>query len=205
MLVAMAGLPASGKSTLARRLNARLPFVLLDKDVLRSTLFADRVDYSRKQNDLVVDCMFRVAAYLHRHHPAPAVLIDGRTFSERYQIDALKEASEAMGEVPCIIECRCSEETARQRLADDRASHPAADRDFSLYLRRRATAEPILETKLMLDTDRLSLDDCVARALSYIRDHGRQHGGIDIIESDGLDEERPAASSREDTTGEPTS
>ena len=182
MLVALAGLPASGKSTLARRLKAALGATLLDKDALRAFLFEHRVDYSAAQNDLVVDIAYRVAAYLHGRsldgrpggssgsHVEPIVLIDGRTYSEHRQVEALKAAAAGMGARLLIIECRCSEETARARLAADVGTHPAADRDFSLYLRRRAGAEPIVEPRLSLDTDALSPEDCTARAIAYLRE-----------------------------------
>lgn len=177
MLVALAGLPASGKSTLARRLKGALGATLLDKDALRAMLFEHRVDYSAAQNDLVVDIAYRVAAYLHGCHDDPFVLIDGRTFSERRQVATLKEAAAGMGARLAIIECRCSDETARERLAADAGEHPAADRDFSLYLRRRAGAEPIVEPRLTLDTDALSLEECVTRSLAYLRERTERSSG----------------------------
>ena len=52
MVVIMAGLPGSGKSTVARALAERLPATVLDKDVIRAALFAPaHVEYSRVQDD----------------------------------------------------------------------------------------------------------------------------------------------------------
>ena len=65
MIVAMAGLPASGKSTVARLLATRLPAVLLDKDAVRGALFPSaEIDYSTAQDDLCVDVMLQVAGHL---------------------------------------------------------------------------------------------------------------------------------------------
>ena len=58
MIIAMAGLSGTGKSTLARRLAGRLDGVVLDKDVVRAALFGADVDYTSEQNNLVVNIMF---------------------------------------------------------------------------------------------------------------------------------------------------
>ena len=50
MLVALAGLPATGKTSLAGQLAARLPGLVLDKDRIRSCLFPpEEVAYSAGQ------------------------------------------------------------------------------------------------------------------------------------------------------------
>lgn len=168
----MAGLPASGKSTIARLLAAKLPALLLDKDVVRSTLFADRVEYRREQNDLVVDITYQVSAYVHQRDPTSTVILDGRTYSRRYQIDALEAAAQNAFSPLRVIECVCSEASALARLASDAGSpglHPAADRDAALYKRSHAAAEPIERPKLLLDTDALAPDEAAQVALEWLR------------------------------------
>ncbi len=166
----MAGLPASGKSSLAKRLARALPATLLDKDSVRHFLFGTHVDYSGAQNDLVMGIAYEVSAYLHTQQRDIRILIDGRTFSESTQVTTLKQQARRMGTPLRLIECTCSEASARTRLARDAGTHLAADRDFDMYLRRRAAAEPITEPKLVLDTDVLSLDDCEAKALAWLQE-----------------------------------
>jgi adenylylsulfate kinase len=169
MLIAMAGLQASGKSTIARRLRPAISGVLLDKDEVRAALFpAPYVDYSNEQNDLCVDIIYQVSGYLLGRDPGLHVILDGRTYSKRYQIERLKAAAEQFGTPLRIVECVCSEQSVRQRLEQDDGHHPAADRDFALYQRIRAEAEPILEPKLVLDTDELSPDEAVRAILDYL-------------------------------------
>ncbi|MFK8083771.1 MAG: AAA family ATPase [Granulosicoccus sp.] len=169
-IIALTGLPASGKSSVATRLHAVLDSVLLDKDKVRDSLFKTYVDYSDEQNDLCVDLIYQVALYLLRKDEPPAVIIDGRSYSRKYQIDALKNIVVMAQCRLCIIECICSAESARQRLLKDQAVHPAKDRDYAMYLQRRASAEPIQENRLTLDTDSLSVDECAERALAYVAD-----------------------------------
>src|SRR5262249_40813715 len=78
---AMAGLPGTGKSTLAARLAEGLGGVVLDKDRVRAALFPPpALDYSMAQDDLCMAAIYRAAAHLHTTAPGLAVILDGRTF-----------------------------------------------------------------------------------------------------------------------------
>lgn len=168
-MIAMAGLPASGKSALGLQLQRALDAVLLDKDKVRDFLFAEYVDYSNGQNDLCLSVIYDVAHYLLQGAEPPIVILDGRTYSKRYQVEAVKAAADRSGCTLIIIECFCSEESARQRLESDQGVHLAKDRDFQMYLRSKAAADAIEEPKLTIDTDRYSLQQCLEQALSYVQ------------------------------------
>jgi len=171
VIIAIAGLPATGKSTLARRLAADLPAILLDKDKVRAALFpGPETDYSTAQDDLCVDVMLQVARYTLHRYPHKVILLDGRPFTRRYQVEALRRAAAEMGAELRIIECICSDDTARVRLVQDvaRGLHPAANRDFELYQRLKAEAEPIEEPKLVVDTGELGAEACVRRCLEFL-------------------------------------
>ena len=88
-IIALAGLPASGKSAVAVRLHKALDSVLLDKDRVRDFLFQQYVDYSNAQNDLCVEMMYETASYLLSKDEAPVVIIDGRSYSKKSQIETL--------------------------------------------------------------------------------------------------------------------
>ena len=170
LIIAMAGLPASGKSDVGAQLQRVLGAVLLDKDRVRNFLFASYVDYSRRQNDLCLGVMYDVANYLLTTSSPSVVILDGRTYSRRYQIAAVKAAAERSGSRLLIIECVCSEESAKARLQNGQGNHLAKDRDFEMYLRSKAAAEPIDEPKLVLETDICSLEQCLEQALRYVNE-----------------------------------
>lgn len=167
-MIVLAGLPASGKSAVALRLHDALDSVLLDKDRVRDFLFQGYVDYSNKQNDLCVKMMYTTALYLLSKDSAPAVIIDGRSYSRKLQIDTLKTFVNQAHCKLILIECICSSESARQRLENDQGVHLAKDRNYAMYMRSKAAAEPITEPRLILDTDQLSIDKCTQKALDYI-------------------------------------
>jgi predicted kinase len=167
MIILMAGLPGSGKSSIARELSACLNGTILSKDIIRHTLFESRdVEYSTEQDDFCMDVMLETAAYILRRHADRTVILDGRTFSKRYQIERVIKFTERLQQPWRIFECICSDDTARRRL-DAQQDHPAGNRDFDLYLRVKSDFEEIRFPKTLLDTDQ-PLEQGVQRALDAL-------------------------------------
>jgi len=163
MLILMAGLPGTGKSTLSHALGDEFGGTVLDKDQIRAVLFpAPDIEYSTEQDDFCMAVMLKVAGYIFRKDPARHVFLDGRTFSRAYQLKRATGYAEALGQPWRILECVCSQEAARQRLAQDQ-EHIAANRSFELYLEVKARFEEISHPKIVIDTDR-PLEECVQRA-----------------------------------------
>jgi predicted kinase len=179
MLIAMAGLPGTGKSTLAACLAERLGAVVLDKDRVRAALFPPGVlDYSAAQDGIAMAAVYQAAAAILRADPRQAVILDGRTFLRAGQLDDLLTLAASLNERVRVIECVCDDALARERLERDlaKAAHPAGNRTFALYRSLKAAAEPIPIPHLVLDTGRLSPEECVARGLEYLGATGRLAG-----------------------------
>ncbi len=167
MLILMAGLPGSGKSTLSRALVAELAGTVLDKDEIRAALFAPSdVEYSTEQDDFCMGIMLKVAGYIFRKDPSRRIFLDGRTFSRRYQLERATGFAEALTQPWRILECVCPEGTARKRL-ESGCEHLAENRDFDLYLQVKTGFEEITLPKTLIDTDQ-PLEACIQVAKSWL-------------------------------------
>ncbi len=170
MIILMAGLPGTGKTTLARELARRTSGRVLSKDDFRHSIFdPEEIEYSSQQDDFVLQLMLQTAAYLLSRTPSRHIFLDGRPFSRRYQIENVIAAAESLHQPWRILECVCSEEIARKRLDRDAADgqHPAGNRNFQLYLAVRQRFEAITLPKALIDTSR-KLDACVSLALANL-------------------------------------
>ncbi len=170
MIIVMAGLPASGKSTLCGAMASVLNGSVLDKDEIRAALFSPSdIEYSIAQDDFCVRILLEAASYILQSNPARFVFVDGRPFSRGYQIQQVLDVAIRLQQEWRILECTCSEETARKRLSEQGTSgeHLAANRDYELYLRVKSGFEEICLPKVVIDTDQ-PLEVCVQLGLKAV-------------------------------------
>jgi len=144
MLIIMAGLPGTGKSTVAKQLAKKINGVVLRSDVVRKELFA-RPTYSAKETDEVyVELFDRARSAL----PSPVIL--DATFSERRHRKAAQKEALALKIPFTIVLTDAPESVVRERIAM-RANDPS-DATFVNYLEKKAAFEPLEELHFRIDT-----------------------------------------------------
>ena len=168
MLILMAGLPGTGKTTVARQLTDRFRAVLLSKDTVRHILFPpELIEYSTQQDDFVIDILLRTAEYIWNINPQQTIILDGRTFSRASQRHYVVDFAEKHGQRWLIVECICDDKVARQRLSQPDPTHPAGNRTPELYDQVKRRWEPITEPKIEFRTDTpVSIDELAAEIQS---------------------------------------
>ncbi len=182
VLVMLCGLPGTGKSTLAHRLQHRLPAVVVESDRVRQSLFAtlgcatqlgNRPTYTAEESRRVhVVCHILIGWCLrHYYH----VIYDATNLYEYHRQLAYRLA-ERNGARLLVVEVTASEEVIRERLAPRRRGDPAArepddysDADWEVYLRMRRRAEPIQHEHITLDTSDGEIEQAVERVLEAVR------------------------------------
>jgi predicted kinase len=169
MIIVMAGLPGTGKTTLACKLASSTAGCVVSKDTIRAALFfPNDIEYSTAQDDFCMDVMLETAQYLLRKNSTRKIFLDGRTFSRRCQIERVLSFAKELNQPWAILECVCPEVTAQRRLdVDQDSSHPARNRSFALYQEVKSRFEPIDLPKTVISTDD-PLDVCVLKALAVL-------------------------------------
>ena len=152
-LIAVGGLIASGKSSLAEALGRRLCVPVISSDVTRKRMLgvepttplahgvgqgAYRAD---RQGEVYAEVLRRARVVLESGR---SVVLDA-TFRRRTDREAAKRLAEDVGASFSLIECRASDAVARARLEARARGRSASDGRLEIYDELVASHEPITE------------------------------------------------------------
>ncbi len=156
MVLAVAGLSGSGKTTVAAELASRTGFFHLSSDVVRKELAGlpgDRPsdesvraelygeELGRKTYDSLIERARDLAAQ------GNGVVLDA-TFQRRSNRDDAATAAAETGAPFLLVECRCDEAEVRRRLeARVRSGRGASDADWQVYVEQRRVYEELADAE----------------------------------------------------------
>lgn len=151
VLIMISGLPGTGKSYLARKLAERLPFVVIETDFVRKTLFL-KPTYTAQESGLVHGtCHCLIHRLLNK---GVRIIFDATNLIE-HQREMIYHLAEKAGAKLIIVRIVAPEEVVRERLQrrkEEPASHDISDADWRIYKRMSRRQQRIGRTHLVVDT-----------------------------------------------------
>ncbi len=150
-LVVVSGLPGTGKSFFSRQLAQRLPFVVLESDALRKTLFASPRYLAEESQRLFKASHELVEEFLKK---GIGVIFDATNIAERHR-EYLYSIADRLGAKLVIVRLEAPPEVIRERLGrrQERADpQDISDADWTVYQRMRPEVEPIRRNHFVVNT-----------------------------------------------------
>jgi predicted kinase len=144
-LVAVAGLPGVGKTTVSAAVAERLGATRLRSDVLRKELF-DAPDYRPEETEAVYAELRERAADLLAE--GESVVLDA-TFREGSRRDRVAAVAEANGAAFRFVHVTCADEVVRERIAAREGD--ASDADVAVYEQLKGEFEPVEREHVRID------------------------------------------------------
>jgi len=149
MLVLITGLPATGKSTIARNLAKRLRGVLLSTDRIRRQLLKEP-RYTREEKELIYRVMFLISEYLLRS--GITVILDGTFYLRSLRKQVYAAASKTKSRL-VVVECVCPDRVIKRRMIRrSRRRRSLSDADYEVYKKLKAQYQPIRRNHIIVDT-----------------------------------------------------
>ena len=151
--IVVSGLPGTGKSYFCSKLAERLPFIILESDALRKTLFPSPIYTSPESSRLFQAIHHLIAELLRKGIP---LILDATNLSERYR-ERLYNIADRLNAKLILVRVEAPPEVVYQRLKDrskDINSESSSDADWTVFQKMKPTVQKIYRNHFAVDTSR---------------------------------------------------
>jgi len=153
VFVVVSGLPGTGKSYFSRKLQERLPSVIVESDALRKRLFPSPTYSAQESQRLFNACHHLIEELLSR---GIRVVLDATNLVEQHR-ERLYQISQRLRVKLIIVQVEAPRELVLQRLQGRSGSvdpENNSEAGWSVYQRMRTRAERIRRNYFAVDTSR---------------------------------------------------
>ena len=170
-LIVFAGLPGTGKSSLARAVARELRALYLDKDTIKDSVIAVARELKIEQGpDLAGPASYELLVVQARDNLSLglSVVLDSPAGYRRFR-EQVSELAKARKASLKLVECICTDESLLRQRVEERGRElpPYRARDWADYQSNRARFEGLTERRLVVDTaEPLAIN--LRKVLAYI-------------------------------------
>ena len=151
--IVVSGLPGTGKSHLCSKLAERLPFVILESDALRKTLFSSPSYSPQESSRLFQACHLLIERLLKKGIP---LILDATNLSERYR-ERLYNIADRLDAKLILVRVEAPSQVVHERLRarqEEVCSVNKSDADWEVYQRMKPVVQQIRRNHYAVDTSR---------------------------------------------------
>ena len=171
LLVAMCGLPGTGKSYFAAKLTEQVPFLILETDRLRKVL-VEHPKYTTAEHRRVFRSCYRLIEYYIAN--GYSVLFDATNLNEEFRT-YLYDIAESTGAPLAVVHVTAPQNTVRRRLKQRKAERHAntySDAGWLIYTRLAPVEEPVVRDHYALDTSK-NIGPVLEQVVDWARSGGQ--------------------------------
>ena len=151
--IVVSGLPGTGKSYFCSKLAERLPFIILESDTLRKTLFPSPTYSLPESSQLFQSIHHLIEALLKKGIP---LILDATNLSERYR-ERLYNIADRLNVKLILVRVEAPAEVVYERLkARAKVANPEnrSDADWAVFQKMNPAVEKIRRNHYAVDTSR---------------------------------------------------
>ena len=171
LLVAMCGLPGTGKSHFAAKLTSQVPFLVLETDRLRKVLVEHPKYTAGEHRRVFSSCYYLIKEYLSNGY---SVLFDATNLNEEFRT-YLYDISESTGAPLALVHVTAPADTVRRRLKQrksERHANTYSDAGWLIYTRLAPVEEPVQRDHYAVDTSK-KIGPVLEQVIAWVRSSGQ--------------------------------